>query len=423
MTYKDILELYKTGKLNEEQKKQVEAELEKQQAISEFLYAQDEDIFSGRNESIMNTGESSQSDQTDSAQVALTKVIRVSIRKAFIKMGAAVAAVVLVILLLAQTVLPKLVDSLFYDPTEKVFANETDEHPALSLETCMDIYSELFLPQRKIDSAYVTELGYGNYEFTLYQTVYPTGTKQRSYAGNIKKGRISFYDPAQIKVPVQNAFEWTAQRLDHTKPLSEQIESDQSFVDEDGREGVIHSWNGMGGDKTQSREIIEDLPENRMYRAYITLYHILPYEDARTFAQEKELGECWYGVETDSENCGTIGMYGGFTGGYVHAEVEEYPYLFGYKDENGKDLFDELDTEEKAAQHFTSMLRFMLDQKEFSEMMDVDSLLPVSLQDCAEYVEKNGLNIFGFVIDTNKETMLELLEDEMVYAIGIEGVD
>ena len=420
MTYRDILELYKTGKLNEEQKKQVEAELEKQQAISEFLYEQ-EDVFSESDENAFAEDEA-RYQQKDSGQDTLTKVIRGAIRKAFLKMGAVVTVVVLVILLLAQTVLPKLVDSFYYDPTEKVFANESGENPALSLETCMDIYSELFLPQQKIDSAHVTELGYGNYEFTLYQSVYRTGTQQPAYAGNIRKSRISFYDPAQMNTPVGNVFEWTAHMLDHTKPLTEQIEGDRTIVEEDGSEGTVHAWNGMGGDKNMAREIIGDLQENRMYRAYITLDRMQSYEDARAFALKKDLGGCWYAVETGSEICEVIGMYDGFTGGYVREEVEDYPYLFGYE-EGGDKIFDELDTDEKAAQHFTSMLRFLQDQKVFSKMMDVGSLMTLSLQDCAEYVEQNGLRIYGLVADMDKDDMLELLEDDAVYAIGIEGVE
>ena len=38
MTYRELLRLYKQGKLEDSAKKQIEAEIEKQDAISEFLY-------------------------------------------------------------------------------------------------------------------------------------------------------------------------------------------------------------------------------------------------------------------------------------------------------------------------------------------------------------------------------------------------
>lgn len=42
MTYRELLNLYKQGKLDDVRKKEVEASIEKQDAISEFLYEEDE---------------------------------------------------------------------------------------------------------------------------------------------------------------------------------------------------------------------------------------------------------------------------------------------------------------------------------------------------------------------------------------------
>ena len=42
MTYRELLKLYRQGKLEEDKKKEVEAEIEKQDAISEFLYQEGE---------------------------------------------------------------------------------------------------------------------------------------------------------------------------------------------------------------------------------------------------------------------------------------------------------------------------------------------------------------------------------------------
>lgn len=38
MTYRELLKLYQEGKLDEEQKQEVEQSVEKQEAISEYLY-------------------------------------------------------------------------------------------------------------------------------------------------------------------------------------------------------------------------------------------------------------------------------------------------------------------------------------------------------------------------------------------------
>lgn len=45
MKYKDLLDLYKSGKLSDKQAEEIRTEIEKQEAISEYLYLQSEEIF------------------------------------------------------------------------------------------------------------------------------------------------------------------------------------------------------------------------------------------------------------------------------------------------------------------------------------------------------------------------------------------
>ena len=59
MTYRELLELYKAGELELEQRKRIEKDIEKQEAISDYLYEQEgipslEDIFAeeDRNSSV-----------------------------------------------------------------------------------------------------------------------------------------------------------------------------------------------------------------------------------------------------------------------------------------------------------------------------------------------------------------------------------
>ena len=41
MTYRELLELYKAGELELEQRKRIEKDIEKQEAISDYLYEQE----------------------------------------------------------------------------------------------------------------------------------------------------------------------------------------------------------------------------------------------------------------------------------------------------------------------------------------------------------------------------------------------
>ena len=63
MTYRELLELYKAGELELEQRKRIEKDIEKQEAISDYLYEQEgipglEDVFAeeDRNRSVFAEG-------------------------------------------------------------------------------------------------------------------------------------------------------------------------------------------------------------------------------------------------------------------------------------------------------------------------------------------------------------------------------
>ena len=114
MTYRELLNLYKQGKLDDVRKKEVEAAIEKQDAISEFLYEEGEipefsDLESENAENPENKEwlAGQKNNQKDEINRQFIKEIRWSIRKAFIKMGMIVGVAVLVIVLCAVFILPK----------------------------------------------------------------------------------------------------------------------------------------------------------------------------------------------------------------------------------------------------------------------------------------------------------------------------
>ena len=154
MTYRELLKLYKQGKLEDSTKKQIEAEIEKQDAISEFLYEEGaipdfSDLESGQErfddsndenqlterqdnkaednvekqsknqiiEKSKSAGDS-RDQQEDEFNRQFIKEIQRSIRRAFIKMGLVVGAAVLAVVLCAVFILPKAVSKFYYDPNE-----------------------------------------------------------------------------------------------------------------------------------------------------------------------------------------------------------------------------------------------------------------------------------------------------------------
>ena len=441
MNYRELLRLYKDGKLSEEQKAEIEKELEKQEAISEFLYDQDELEFSGSDTDVPDG-------DTDVARSAaghlsdfdLTKAIRSSIRRAFLKMGAAITAIVLVIVLLSQTILPKFMDRFYYDPTAiyHPVENRYPDFNASVFQVSMKVYSELFLPGRNIDSAYVESEGYGDYSFVLSTSLHPIGTQQPTYAGNIRKNKIAFYDPGQITTPPGNAFEWsTFGEWDYSRDLTSQLaEQDMSGMnseepyteyetgdtDTPSPMPAYHTYGAMGGNKDDSREIIAELDDGSWCQAYITFEKVMSYDDALAYIEKNEIEDSWFAIVNGDFGNDVIGMYPNPTGGMIYQMNEKYPYLMGYEVEGDADIdFDLPHSEDFAKQHFISMLSYLSDQKQFSDMMQVDPHLNYcnDLQTLIKYIETNGLKVYGLSVRANKETLQKLIEDEAVYSIGV----
>ena len=101
MTYRELLNLYKQGKLDDVRKKEVEASIEKQDAISEFLYEEGEilefsDLESENAENPENEEwlSGQKNNQKDEINRQFIKEIRWSIRKAIIKMGIIIASAI-----------------------------------------------------------------------------------------------------------------------------------------------------------------------------------------------------------------------------------------------------------------------------------------------------------------------------------------
>ena len=160
MTYRELLKLYKQGKLEDSTKKQIEAEIEKQDAISEFLYEEDEipglsDLENGQ-ESFTDLNEMNDENQMAECQDFIKEIQR-SIRKAFIKMGMIVGAAVLVIVLCAVFILPKAVSKFYYDPNE--VAGKYEEMITTRMDLDLSVYSELFLPGNHRDQVNAVSRG------------------------------------------------------------------------------------------------------------------------------------------------------------------------------------------------------------------------------------------------------------------------
>ena len=96
MTYRELLNLYKNGTLDETQSEKVKNDIERQEAISEYLFDEDSLFTSEMTEDI----EITDNNEAENSEKAFVSMINKSIRKAFVKMGVIVGIILLTIVML-----------------------------------------------------------------------------------------------------------------------------------------------------------------------------------------------------------------------------------------------------------------------------------------------------------------------------------
>lgn len=389
MKYRELLELYDKKKLPEELQKKVEQDIERQEAISEYLFEKDELCEELHVE--YNQGE--EHDKTEQ----FAGMIRKSIRKAFIKMGIITGSIVIVIVCLILFVFPNIVSLFYYDPGKEIFENTNQ----MSLD--LRVYTELKIPGYVRDNVVVRDNGYGNYDINIYQDVSYNG-KFTNIAGTLNRGNLNLYDMNLLNPPQGNVFAWF------------QVEDwkEQSLREIEAAGKKIYS---TSGNREQATEALQGLEENVKYVFYATLDKMVTYDAFINLKKEKNLYDHWCAVYTG----GTIQNLGVqcnlLKSCNLKWDIKEYPELIVWnQDEETKPLEEKIENTEVMQTHFESMLRYMGEQESFLNMMNETA---ETYKEAAEYIKENGMLIYGYSGIATKEELLKMNEWSEIYAIEV----
>lgn len=173
MTYRELLKLYQEGKLDKAQTDEVEHAIEKQEAISEYLYEKEEipglEVLQGQEkEEVFVQGNDAESEE----EQRFVKMIQKTIRRTFLKMGAIVGAGVLAVVLCVIFVLPQVVSAFYYNPNEVVGIGEgSDNITTTRMSLDLSVYSELFWPGSYRNTVNAVAEGYGTYNISIPQGI------------------------------------------------------------------------------------------------------------------------------------------------------------------------------------------------------------------------------------------------------------
>lgn len=383
MTYRELLSLYKAGVLDEEQRRAVEADIEKQDAISEYLCDEAEIP-------LLPEPEASRAGE----ETAFADTVRRSIRRAFVKMGVIVGAAVLALVLCAVFLLPRLVSHFYYDPTD-IVARDKYGIETTRMDLDMAVYSELFLPGKYRDRVNTEAEGYGVYSIVIPQTLSFNG-RFTAVSGRLVRNRLTLYDANTLRLPTGNAF---------LPP--EDIQGAWRCVNGETGEPI-----GAAGTRDEAVEKLRQLDPRDRVIGYVSLAEITNYGDFMAWLDEKDVvyGSLWCAAYTEDEDGIILGENIGFSprkaGAILGWDEETYPLLIGLREDGPAD------DEESVTTHFVSLLRYMDDHADFREMMGGGG--QGSFRDMAESVERDGLRLYGFAIGTKPEMLLTLSEDPAV---------
>ena len=404
MTYKEKLELYSQGKLDEQQRTEIEKELEKQEAFTDYLFEHQtppgmEDFSDGMMPfDEAGTGNTGPDAEDDSEEIA--KQINRSIKKAFIKTGVIAAAAAVVITLFVVFALPHIVSAFYYDPGKSIGTDENG-NKIDQFERDMSVYAEMFMPEMgpRISTG-VESYGYGNYSYYI-DARFGVGSgsdyekSTRVYTGSMKRNSVECYNYEELETFCKQEDYFSYEPEEARKSLAQMNGSD-------------------------------------LYYAYVTFDREMPYEKFYAdYVDNDRYGTngswVWCGARvSDEEGKDDTGYYD--TGFYAttYQDFACYPYDNAeYPELARKDKSREMDTEQKAATHFGSMIRYLSDNEKFGSLrnhLDVERDL-WSIDAFGEYISENGIDVYGFVYVGGKEQIENLSRAKGIKQVTVRPLD
>lgn len=457
MSYREKIEKYKRHLLSEAERLQVEEDIEKVDAISEYLAEKlEEELDFGEkqtdadreNESVSETDSVELAEDDSSVKEAedtrrngrkngrkkakseadeFEKYVQKAIRRSFAKMTAVVGAVLLAVVLFVQFGLSPIMDSLYYDPTvqeEFIYENGNISIVYQKMGMDLDIYTTLTKPLRTGNMVSAVSLGYGNYSITITPTVAYGAKGHRGVGGQIRKGKLELYDPNFLKTEYSNVF--ACYGFEPGEDYDVQMERHEKKYEAEGVE--VQTWRYPSLE--DGRQALEWLDEDKEYAAYVSFKRDLSFDEVNDLMiriRGLMNGEPWLGVQVSDFNSFSSGFIGHLYRDYrqirtPEAYNEKYPELSCWDTTpSGQPDFEKMDkkSEDEAVvtQHFISMLDYMDDQKEFLDVIEPQAATFGKFRGAARFIEENGLKYYGLVCIATKEDILHMMEQEEIIGI------
>jgi len=363
MTFRELLEKYKNQTATPEERKQVEAELEKYNALTEYLLEQDVDM---------------EGEDLAGQQEELQKIDR-SMKKRgrrIIAIAVVIACVVMGALTAFQPAISKVI---WYDPTERDF-----QQYSYDISCHLAVLAELTMPEVQMESVMITEKGWGQYDLQVQQREWSSG-EYLWEDGTVTRGKIQLKSNV-YQYSVINAFS----------------------------RGTAEFGNSVMTESAKAKAALADLPEYLKMEAYVSLGKDWTMEELENFAAQQEGYLGWVGVRTSTEDRQLLPLMGfdADSSGYIWENVDAaYPFY-------ELSMHEDVPLAEAWEKHFLALLQYSIDHGDFYARLNQSNGHGGICQMVQEYVTENGVKTYGFLYYGTPAEMRKLLENE-----DVEGID
>lgn len=411
MNFKDLLDRYKKGIASEEEKKLVEQELEKYEAIENYLTESLDVEFLGREELTSIDVDLKETTQLKkSVNKRLRKVIFISV------------AMVVLLYFVIFYVISGIVDLVYYNPIATT-QSEDKAYPFPDFYYDMQAYVSLNMPGYSFLTSIVHEQnGFGKYELRYFLRNLFTND-ETSYSINLSRGRA--YSGMDGIYSNNNLF-WLWQGFEKIQhPLS--LNTDEKDTENTSSNVTNLRDEVMKQQNDETLRYLNELNPLSYISMSIVFHDDLDMEEFYKLNKDyPSLNFKWVGIRTvapgtrwsDNQPMHLIGFNPNFNdeaSSYNRPDSDKYPFFYlGYSEIlNGSYLSEEEFTKahiKAYEKHFYSRLKYLADRNEFVEIFDYNYYKTDFYKQALAYIDEHGVNSYGVLVYGTAGDFLEQLD-------------
>lgn len=287
-------------------------------------------------------------------------------------------ALLAVLVLFIAFVLIPLTETFYWNPDMYHYEGSCSD-----LQLTLSAWMELFYPGKRVTGIQSSKTGYASYN---------------------------------LRISVQDRGKETWEKVDATLELSD-LSLEADFYDTDPRD-ILPFRSQEESERASTQETLSQLPEYITLRAAVTFPEDLDMAQVFAFWQEYTWSTApyplyldWVAVRTrDPEENQILTGFSMAHYGPMEDSINDYYPEFWIESLNPDG--------EYLAQHFKSLLQYSSDQWEKGRGMDVH-IGTNYYEEALNYVEKNGVISYGFIVSGTPQALLNLLDQGIITQINI----